>query len=255
MRFLLERFTLVCLIYASISFAGVAISGKALAEPTGTENVDMPGTSDEPIPDSSDINDNSVQLEEDPASSQNNQDNVGEDTLSDTSSEVTSSPADITPLRQFLDSGEWEAADQETFRILLSVVGEDSRSQGRFNLDEWENFISDQEHCSIVRKIDGLWNSSSDGTLGFSAQRRMFQESDQSFLDFYRRIKWLTENADAWLVSWKYTDDEATYIQKPDFENAPSIEGHLPALMEWEIAPGDEQAQDRRFEMINFCNI
>lgn len=251
MRFSFKRLVPVSLVCTSIVLTGLCISDKVSAQQINeSENTDKLETSSE----SDDNVTNESDQEEEP-NSVSSPNNVEADATPDTTTEVNSSP-DFSSLRDFLDVGNWEAADQETFRILLSVVGPDSTSQGRFDLDEWRDFIGNDESCTIVRNLDAYWSIASNGQLGFSAQRRVFQSSSQSFLSFYKQIKWLTERADEWLVSWQYTDDgEAEYIQRPDFINASSIEGHLPGLMEWEVASGEEQAQDRRFEMIDFCDL
>ena len=243
----------VSLFLASILFTGLSLPDEVFAQPSdSTNNVDIVDDPDDSADEPVDVNDNSMQEEQDSTSSQ---DSAEEDGTSDTPLETTSSSPDFTDLRQFLELKNWEEADKETFKILLSIVGPTSQDQGRFELDEWQAFIENEENCTMVRNLDALWSFSSNSQLGFSAQRRVFQNSDQNFLDFYKRVKWLTEGADAWLVSWNYADGEAIYVEKPNFKDAASIEGHLPALMEWEVASGEEQAQDRRFEMINSCNL
>ncbi|MBE9109421.1 GUN4 domain-containing protein [Nodosilinea sp. LEGE 07298] len=180
--------------------------------------------------------------------------NIVEPETTDSFDNDNSSPG-LEELEQFLDERQWEMADEATFNILLSAVGDNSLAQGRFDLSEWEVFLANPENCSLVRQVDALWIQASKGSLGFAAQRRVFQNSED-FRSFYEEIDWLAEDSDDWLVSWDYDSVErkASYISLPNYDDAASIEGYLPGMMEWEPSE-DGQILDLRFQMIGACRL
>jgi len=156
-------------------------------------------------------------------------------------------------LQNALDQKDWQTADQTTFGLMLAIAGERSKSQGRFNLDEWENFS-----CDELKKIDSLWSGASDGKLGFSAQWRVFESAKRLFPIFYNRVGWYDAFMKEWRVTWSYNSDtkKATYQRSPDFENPMQNEGYLPAILAWE-APNNEPSRERerRFVRINACGL
>ena len=160
-------------------------------------------------------------------------------------------------LYTYLESENWELADQRTFDLILKLTGEKSEQQGRLALDEWQQALINSDYCKHMHAIDRLWALASNDQLGFKAQREVFYISKLEPTTFYRRVQWLNTKGDKWLVSWNYSNGTASYIKEPDFKNPNSIKGHLPTLMEWEIDVENEQtqAQDRRFEMFNLCEM
>jgi hypothetical protein len=169
-------------------------------------------------------------------------------------SDLEEDPLSLKELEQFLDEEQWARADEETFNLLLTAAGENSRAEGRFDIYEWSGFLNNSESCTLVKAIDDLWIQASGGSLGFSAQREVF-DSSENIRSFYERISWLEEGSDNWLVSWEYDLEQkkAIYISSPDFDNAVSIEGYLPGLMEWE--PQNDSYFDFRFQMIETCDL
>ncbi|NEO29608.1 MAG: GUN4 domain-containing protein [Symploca sp. SIO3C6] len=159
---------------------------------------------------------------------------------------------DYSQLQKYLQQKNWEAADQETFQVMLKVAGLKSEEQGRFNLSEWEKFS-----CQDFNEIDRLWSEASNGRLGFSTQNRILEESKNYNL-FYEKIGWIQESppGNSWVVAWNYNPEtkKAEYLpqQKPNFENPP--DGHLPAKLEWDTPEGGNP-QDRRFEAIYKCKL
>ncbi|NEP01082.1 MAG: GUN4 domain-containing protein [Symploca sp. SIO2E9] len=154
-------------------------------------------------------------------------------------------------LQGYLKQQDWEAADQETYELMLKIAGSNSEKQGSFDLTEWQNFS-----CSALKQIDKLWLEASDGRLGFSTQNKILEEV-QDYNVFYFRIGWKRQLLkDEWGVAWEYNQEtqKAEYItdKKPNFEQPP--DGHLPAKLEWETNPGDSP-KDRRFEAIYRCNL
>jgi serine/threonine protein kinase len=158
-------------------------------------------------------------------------------------------------LNESLRVQNWESADQITFTLLLTAVSDKSRAQGRFVNSEWEAFLNNSESCTLVKNIDSLWTQASGGKLGFSAQRRVFKNS-KNFQSFYEQIRWLEEGSETWLVSWDYDDrqQKAIYEKTPDYDNAATIEGYLPGMMEWEPLK-DGRFLDQRFLLFGACEL
>ena len=72
-------------------------------------------------------------------------------------------------LETFLKNGQWKEADQETDRLMLQIVGNET--------DQWlsaadiENFP-----CEDLRTIDKLWVDYSKGKFGFSVQKKVWMD-------------------------------------------------------------------------------
>ncbi|MEM6839139.1 MAG: GUN4 domain-containing protein, partial [Cyanobacteria bacterium P01_C01_bin.120] len=70
-------------------------------------------------------------------------------------------------LEAYLQQGQWEAADEETYRLMITAVGKEA-GQG-FTRDELLNFP-----CDELLAIDGLWVKHSQGKFGFSVQKNLY---------------------------------------------------------------------------------
>ncbi|MBD2712551.1 GUN4 domain-containing protein [Limnospira platensis] len=92
---------------------------------------------------------------------------------------ITEAVADITPivssssgfdysqLDRLLKSGQWEAADEETTKMMCRVAGKTSRRY--LDDDDIKNFPGED-----LRIIDGLWVKHSRGRFGFSVQKQIY---------------------------------------------------------------------------------
>ncbi len=74
-------------------------------------------------------------------------------------------------LVNYLASGSWKEADQETYKLMLQAVGEEAKKRGYLKLDEVRNFP-----CEDLRIIDQLWVKFSGGKFGFSVQKQIWVE-------------------------------------------------------------------------------
>lgn len=156
-------------------------------------------------------------------------------------------------LKAHLQSRAWRDADAETYQVMLAIAGTESETQGRFATGEWQTFS-----CPDLMEIDRLWREASDNKLGFSVQKRIFDESFQNPIIFYNRIKWFSVPNRVWLVAWEYKPGVDPAVQyrperEPDFAN-PS-EGHLPAKLAWEPSEGENSTADHRFDMMLACGM
>ncbi|MDX2214025.1 MAG: GUN4 domain-containing protein [Oculatellaceae cyanobacterium bins.114] len=72
-------------------------------------------------------------------------------------------------LEDHLKAGEWEAADKETYRLMITTVGKEEGQY--FNSEELLNFP-----CEELLAIDRLWVRYSNGKFGFSVQKQIYVE-------------------------------------------------------------------------------
>lgn len=117
-------------------------------------------------------------------------------------------------LRTLLEAGNWEAADRETQRLLVSDV--DVGGYRGVDADE-----ASRIECDLLLAVDDAWTAASRGRFGFGAQNRILAETidagyatNEMWRVFGRTVGWV--DADGWIEAGKvdYADD------------AP--EGHLP---------------------------
>jgi serine/threonine protein kinase len=163
---------------------------------------------------------------------------------------------DYADLYFSLKAKDWEAADQNTWNLMLGLAGDDSRQKGIFSAEEWEDFLDSEASCQHIRRIDSWWNKASEGKLGFSTQMRLLKEEksiDESFYlkPFYSRIQWIDKDRKNTLVEWNYNaeTEAVNYVKGKEPNFVEPVEGHLPAIMLW------KDSKDKRFALLNKCNF
>ena len=133
--------------------------------------------------------------------------------------------AKVTPryfeLAYYLQTQQWEAADQETYS-LMQTVGDRSQ-KGYLNLDDIRNFP-----CADLQVIDQLWVRYSNGKFGLSVQKEIYLNcGGKADYQYY----WEAERKWGEVVGWRFEDDSwglnAKYYEKS---------GHLPQLYVLDIA-------------------
>lgn len=92
---------------------------------------------------------------------------------------------DYSRLRQLLWLNQWQAADQETERLILSALSQDMRSLE-------ENAIL-RLNCIDVQTLDSLWSRYSQNKFGFSAQHRIYIQQEGIAWEFLETVGWKTE--------------------------------------------------------------
>ncbi|MEH2288072.1 GUN4 domain-containing protein [Nostoc sp.] len=75
---------------------------------------------------------------------------------------------DYTGLRDYLATGKWKEADEETARVMLVVAKPDN--EGYLSVKDIDNFP-----CQDLSTIDQLWLKYSDERFGFSVQKLIYQ--------------------------------------------------------------------------------
>lgn len=129
---------------------------------------------------------------------------------------------DYTRLRDLLAAQEWEQADQETYRVMIKVLGKNTGHI--FAPEEMRSFP-----CTDLQTIDNLWVKHSGGRFGFSIQKKIYL-SVGGLLDgdFYQDIWRKFGDKIGWRVNeiWICGCDEDEEI---NFDIS-SPEGHLPVV-------------------------
>lgn len=124
---------------------------------------------------------------------------------------------DYTRLRDLLKAQDWQAADQETYEVMIRAVGKQSGNW--FISDELLNFP-----CADLLTIDQLWVKYSQGRFGFSVQKQIYVEcggkldgkypGDTIWRKFGDKVGWRVNG------SWIYYRDVTFSTSAP--------QGHLP---------------------------
>lgn len=115
---------------------------------------------------------------------------------------------DYSNLEKLLSSGEWKTADQETAKIILEILG--NQTAGKIKPEEIKKIP-----CRDLRTLDQLWTEYSEGRFGFSLQNRIWRKLDKNYENFGEQVGWLVS------ASW------LPYAQLTFNLTAPL--GHLPS--------------------------
>jgi serine/threonine protein kinase len=129
---------------------------------------------------------------------------------------ISAKGVDYRKLDRLLASGKWQDADEETARVMLKVAGREE--EGWLDKESIEKFP-----CDDLQTIDQLWLKYSNGDLGLSVQKRIYQslggtrKYDREIWEAYGdRVGWRVGKS-----GWLDYDDLKFNIKAP--------EGHLPA--------------------------
>lgn len=123
--------------------------------------------------------------------------------ISDHAQEIT---ADLKyeKLEDLLQNQQWEEADQETYRLMITTCGK--KNGNRFSENDLETFP-----CEDLQTLDHLWITYSEGKWGFSVQKRIWEEcgSPSTYKDdweqFGDRVGWHKDGK--WLDYKQLTSD------------------------------------------------
>jgi hypothetical protein len=122
---------------------------------------------------------------------------------------------DYTRLQELLAAGKWRKADRETEAVMLKVSGREE--EGWLTEEDMKTFP-----CQALRTIDSLWVKYSNGQFGFSIQKHIWQDIENSIQN---------DHVDIWKyfgdkVGWRVNDGWIGYSNLTFSLDAP--EGHLP---------------------------
>jgi hypothetical protein len=147
---------------------------------------------------------------------------------------------DYNPLIELLAAGEWRAADEYTWEIILYIAGR--QEQGWLQTEDIENFP-----CTDLKTIDYLWHYYSQGSFGLTVQQQIWESVAGEYEAFCDRVGWRSDG------NWQYYD-ELKFMQ-----NIPM--GHLPVIA-WRkracYGVGTQTALvilESYFQRISTCNM
>jgi predicted NACHT family NTPase len=126
-------------------------------------------------------------------------------------------PSQYRILLNYLASGCWQDADQETDRLMLHIAGQ--TEQGYLIPDDILKFP-----CTDLQILDQLWIRFSGGLFGFSVQKQIYMETGNPLSKEYHEANWYVFcDRTAWRKNHQYIDypDDVTFAL-----SAPK--GHLP---------------------------
>ncbi len=130
--------------------------------------------------------------------------------------EFTNLPSHYQALKDHLEQGRWREADEETFRVMLEVTGQEE--QGYLNADDIQTFPYDD-----LRIIDLLWVKFSAGLFGFSVQKELYIEAGNPLDGKYHRE---TFGKFAEQIGWR---KDGIYIRYSKLTwSKMAVRGHLP---------------------------
>ncbi|MDF5717073.1 MAG: GUN4 domain-containing protein [Rhizonema sp. NSF051] len=99
------------------------------------------------------------------------------------SSPSSKKEVNYTRLQNFLASGNWKHADQETRLIMLNIARREK--EGWLDINSISNFKS-----TDLRTINQLWMKYSHGHFGFSIQKSIWQDVKNNAQAFSYRVGW-----------------------------------------------------------------
>ena len=122
---------------------------------------------------------------------------------------------DYTKLKKLLSEGKWREADQETARCMLQVARR--KKEGWLRVEDIDKFP-----CTDLRTIDQLWVKYSNGKFGFSVQKEIYQNLDDTF-QYNEKVYEAFGDKVGWRqgARWLYYSDH-TFSLDTDYR------GHLP---------------------------
>ena len=151
-------------------------------------------------------------------------------TETSSSPNLTSSDVDYSKLEDFLQAEQWQAANQETAKLMLKVANRDQ--EGWLDRDSIENFP-----CDVLSQIDRLWLNNSGGKFGFSVQKKICIEDCGGNPDGQAdEVAWFCF---AEAVGWRENQEWLGYPQEATFDTS-ALKGHLPWVSNHERLCGVE---------------
>jgi len=92
-------------------------------------------------------------------------------------------PERYRSLQNYLSSGRWQEADEETLDVMLEVA--EQKDKGHLDGEDIHKFP-----CKDLRTIDQLWVKFSGGRFGFSVQKQIYVETGNSLDNQYHGESW-----------------------------------------------------------------
>ncbi|OCR00248.1 hypothetical protein BCD67_24905 [Oscillatoriales cyanobacterium USR001] len=137
---------------------------------------------------------------------------------------------DYSNLRNYLRQKNWNAADKETYEIILKAAGKESQIRGYIPQNQLIKLF-----CTDLQTIDKLWRAASEDKLGLSVQQLIYEQQGLNWQKMYAEVGWGSLKGG---VFTKIVDQEFDLPSRrlryksgmePDFQSPPP--GHLPVTM------------------------
>ena len=124
-------------------------------------------------------------------------------------------PLRYAKLERLMNEGMWQAADLETYKLIIQTCGKDVGDG--FSMKDLKEFS-----CWDLQTIDRLWVEASNGHFGFSVQKNIWERCG-SPMDYNDDSKKFTEK-----VGWR---SEGSFVDYDKFKFSPSLslKGELPS--------------------------
>ncbi len=140
---------------------------------------------------------------------------------------IADGKASYDRLSLYLKEKNWQAADYETYLLLLKSAGSQSYNDGTFYPDEFSRIT-----CADLVLIDQLWTQATNGKQGLTAQRKIYEDSARDIRKTYENIGWISPSGELAIntaynrstLRWEYIEG-----RQPNFKSPPV--GHLPFLL------------------------
>jgi len=146
--------------------------------------------------------------------------------------------ADFTQLDQFLSEGKWQEADEETARVMLTIMGR--KEEGYLDEDDYRNFPSTE-----LKIIDQLWLKCSNGKFGFSVQKQIWLDCGGTVGEYDSNI--YRKFADK--VGWRKGGSWLNYSQLNFTIDAP--QAHIPSWGRVRLGVGYWAASFRKADLFS----
>jgi len=122
---------------------------------------------------------------------------------------------DYNQLEKYLETQDWEKANQETIDIMLKVTKQDS--EGFLDINAINNFP-----CKDLAILNQLWQKYSQKKFGFSVQKSRYQETGNVIGKYNEN----TFNEFGRMVGWQ---QEGVWISDQELNFSSEVPGHLPS--------------------------
>ena len=139
-------------------------------------------------------------------------------------------PLRYAKLERLMNEGMWQAADLETYKLMIQTCGKDVGDG--FSVKDFQEFP-----CWDLQKIDRLWVEASNGHFGFSVQKNIWEECGSPGPSYSG------EDKDKWDNFWEQVGwrSGGSFVDYDEYKFSPSLslKGELPAKNYRGIVDGD----------------
>jgi GUN4-like len=131
--------------------------------------------------------------------------------------------------------------DTQTYKAIGKIIrGEEKWEKGNktYNAED----IREKVTCRQLEEIDELWKKASNNKLGFSAQKRIWDNSEKNYQTFTKEIGW--------------TNSEGHWNDNLSYSSKDAVEGHLPVIWNQNSKEGKLSGQKNYsafFEVFSYC--